>query len=507
MFQNALSIIGDEEGYARCWTGEPFRRPIPFVSTDDKPKRLAEIFRRNIKPILKRIMRDFAPVVQPINRISKLGWPVNRNPPTKDELNANPTAAQKIDYVQHFFREIHSGNLNSFAGACTLLSGRLQYEPPGKKREYLFIKSDGQIYTDEFNASDRVIDVPDLGERIGSRYRLVFNPPITNLYCQCFDSALHRCIMRHALCFANMYTGQAWSSETHWHSFDCSHYERVLGTLAPIYASAVGGLYEQLVTWMIGLPLIVQSDDRKKVFKITPRFREGVYPQFGSGLCCVATLGKLAGISAETEYFERTLGISTEDAIEVTLSGQGLGMTRMMYGDDNCVAGPTDQVENYFSFLETVFDISRDEHPTYLGFAWNKQVGRFQLGADKYVLKMYLRERSFDWTDYPYFAWVERRKIFAKHGHPDIIEKVIPQEDADLLAFDLPWAQVVHKAAEEAAYIRERGDALSKQLTDKEYLLSPEEYISLGLAWGIPVSETTQIIDNLISPETRKYYS
>lgn len=516
LMQERLFPLAGLEDLMDCWTGEPYRRPIPFVSTDEKPKRVAEVFARYLPIILQLLLPTLKFPYQPINKISKLGWPVCRNPGAisidkssggisdeddeeqrLDRRRQPHPGYEKIDYLNYFINQFNHNDFSSMSPehAFVMLSGRLQYESPNKKREQQFINDEGQVYNHTIQREDREIEVPKIGRRVGSRYRVVFNFPVINLWMQCFDTALHSAILEWPLCRSNMYTKQTWSAEHQYRSFDCKQFERVLGMAVSIYAQNVGGIYGQHLQWMSDLPFIIPSDTRKTTWWLQHRYGKGIYKQFGSGMCCVADLGKLISISVHTHFFVEVLGVSPREAVIAALSGTSHGFTRYNYGDDNLMTGNPEKVDAFIKFVSNYFEIEEDEHPTYLGFKWFPDQSRFMLSRDKYVAKMILRERAWDWSDYPFLAWFDRRQIFKQFGEPYIAEKIYPAEDAVLDDCKFPFSEIALRAAKEKRESEQHGIALNaKDITEKDYLMTPEEKIASGRYWGYSPTQTREMM-------------
>lgn len=487
--------------FADCWTFELRKRPVPFVSTDDRPKRVAEVFKMYIQDVLAVLVPEMVPHIQVYNKVSRLGCPINANPVDEDGR------LLKMDLILEYFKYLDDGDISPWSNSYYTLNTRLQNEEPTKEREMQFISSDGKLYSELVDRRAYRDYLPELGrEAIPPRTRGVFCPALINLYLQVWDTMLHRAIMRHPLCDANVYTREEVTSTDDWGSFDCKHYERYLGMLVEPYAQAIGGRYEAWMMKMLHDPYLVPSDDWKKCFLIKPLYGPGVYPQFGSGLCNVSTLGKLANICVTVHYFVTLKKLSRMQAVLNTLSGSYESLRRWMYGDDNRIRGPACARDEYTEFVSDYFEITLDNIATYLGTVLRPDIRRFVLPRRTYNLKLYQPERDFSFKAYPALGLVKRRETFITYGEPEIGSEIIPYED-ELFASVSPdnaWPMYVHAAHREEMEARARGQAINAYaVTDKEYLLTDEQALASGQFYGLPLERTRTIVHSLVGPHIK----
>jgi hypothetical protein len=487
----------NEQEFTDCWTGEMASRPIPFVSTDRKPLYAQELMEKHIEAVLKFLVPQIVPHVQPINKISSLGYPIHGNPGTGlDPLTGMQTYESKFDVVCNIFQALQAGDFSMFNDMINTIGKRLQNDSPSKEREFQFITSRGEIIQRTIRREDRMINVPELGMMVGSRTRTITQPPVVNLWLQCWDSMLHNAIMRHPLCASNMYAHEKWPSGTKFRTFDCKHYERYLGMASLTYAHAVGGRYEQVLSQMIHAPNIVPSDDWKAFFEITPQYKPGVYPQFGSGISCVADLGKLTNICAQVEYFTKQ-NMDQGTAVKVVFSGISDNLRRWMYGDDNRITGGEKQMQSYIDFMSEVFDIEEDEIPKYLGM--EEIEDEFLLPESTYGLKLCQPERDYTWKEYPNLGMVERRAVFTKFGDPRISKEIIPYENSLWDAIGRPYQMIVADSVAERMKATKKGVTLNKwEVTDKDYLMTDEERMASGNYWHFKPEVTASIALSLV---------
>jgi hypothetical protein len=255
---------------------------------------------------------------------------------------------------------------------------------------------------------------------------------------------------------------------------------------------------------MLDDPFLVPSDTWRKAFLVRPLYGKGVYPQFSSGICCVSTLGKLASICVQMHYFVQK-GHSPDVALIHVLTGEYGGLRRWMYGDDNRVRGNKASRDDYIAFMGEYFNIEPDEDGViWLGTILRKDIARAVLPARTYNLKLYQPERSTEMKTFPALGYVRRREVFSQYGEPEIATDIIPFENELLKEFHNSWDTILDHAAKEENMARAMGVALSNSLlTDKEYLMTPEEQMASGQFWSIPTSKTAEYVKSMVGPETR----
>jgi hypothetical protein len=487
--------------YNDCWSFEMGKRPIPFVSTDKRPLLVRQKFEKYIGAVFDILIPQMEPHIQTYNKISKVGYPVLSNP---EDEEGNLI---KMDVLNENFIPLDEGDISAYHDSFSTIGVRLQHEDPQKLRDFQFITDDGHIYEEEIDRRKYTREFPQLGEVIPSRTRTVVNPALINLYLQVWDTMLHRAIMKHPLCESNVYNRVTWPADSPFVSFDCKHYERYLGMLVFPYAAAVGGRYG---AWLVKLatdPYLVPSDTRKTNWLLKPRYSETVFPQFGSGLCCVSTLGKLGNICVQVGYFIDVEGLTVRDAVMAVLSGEHNGLRRWMYGDDNRTLGSKEKSDKFLAYMGEHFVIEVDDRARYLGTLWRPDIGRFLLPADTFNLKFYLRERDWTFSTYPHLGMVERRKTFTEYGEPEIGTTIIPHQDQLFNYVGHPFFEIIAAAVKERREANSSGILISKlAVTDKEYLMTPEEQLASGSFWGLPAERTRDIVIKLVSPQVKERF-
>lgn len=485
--------------YEDCWTFEMPSRPIPFVSTDTRPLRVLEKFEAYIEHVLNVILPRMTPHIQTFNKISKIGYPINTNP------EADDGTLLKMEVLNEYFEPLSHNDDSGYEDSFSTIGIRLQNEPPSKKRTFQFITDEGSIVQRDVDRRQLAESTTQLGRIIPSRTRTVVNPALINLYIQAFDTMLHRAIMKFPLCEANVYTKVAWPANSEFASFDCKHYERYLGMVVFKYCDTIGGLYGKWLSKLARDPFLVPSDTWRTQWLVTPIFSRTVFPQFSSGLCCVSTLGKLANMCVQVGYFVEHQQLGVQEAVNAVLAGEHDGLRRWMYGDDNRLLGPKAKRDSFIKYMGEHFDVEEDEVPTYLGTKFRSDVGRFLLPRDTYNLKLYCPERDFTFKTYPNLGYIERRKTFAEYGEPEIARDVIPFEDELLDSIGAPFHQFVVAAVKEQLLAKARGESINALIvTDKEYLMTPEEQLTSGMFWGLPASRTREIVLQIVSDSIKE---
>lgn len=482
-------------------------RPIPFVSTDPKPKRSLEKFKKYINPLLEYLLPHVRPHVQTINKISSLGYPVNCNPGEGlDPVSHVQVWQSKFDVFLEFCEPMMHLDFSAFDDSYHTIGTRKQNEAPSKDRTFQFIDDDGHIYERIISGADRTIQVPQLGAMIGSRTRTITRPDPRNLFLQCWDSMLHNALMTFPLHKTNIYNKEEWPQDAYIKTFDCKHFERYLGMLAIEYAQAIGGVYAEQMLKLIYLSFIVPSDTWRSSFEITPQYGPNVFPQFSSGLACVADLAKLATDTAAIGYFHEVLHMDMFASIDATLSGTSPGLRRWNYGDDNRMMGEQSKVDDFIHYMGDIFDVEVDDTPQYVGAIHRADIRRFVLPRRTYNLKLYQPERDYDWKDYPSLGMVERRNVFTEFGEPEIAAHVIPYENDLWNAIDRPYTTIVGEAVRERVTANKRGVSLtSLQVTDKSYLMTEEEKLHCGQFWHLTPDVTATIANLLVGENVKQH--
>lgn len=478
------------EEYNKSVTGEMYSRPIPHAFETSKLSGIRELYARHAPKLFDRILRTLKPPIQPLNKVSRLGWP-NFNVPES-----------KKDTIQPVFDHLlHDGLGTSLDRAWVIMNVRLQEESEHKEREFLFVSKDGQVYPRKIGAKERVIRTP-LGARLASRTRLVFNEPVHNLIKQILDTAVHNALLSFPLWHHNMYgdPAAAFRGAPFVLALDVKHMERFTAAAVAERARIIGGLYEELQLKFLSLPYLCPSDDWKRFFLLYPDLLAGWMVQFASGDSAVAPSQKELFFCLFLEFALTYLKMDEESAVTWVLQGGDARVRILNYGDDNFFAGEETTVRALYKFLASWLEVQEEQPPAFLGF--NYVDGRFQLRLRSYLLKTYMNERrpGSAFRPYPFFGWREKRRTYGEFGDPALQGSVFPNEDRLLEEAGLPWSKILHlaQAEERIIYAQAKGMALPDWVLGKDYLLTAEQKLATGLYEGWSSDETQPMLKRLL---------
>lgn len=484
------------EEYIGCITGEMGSRPIPHAFRTEQVRPLTELYLRRAPALLQRVLSLIEAPLQPLNKTSRLGWDSFKRPLSK-----------KAAVMPWFERLIKIGAAEALAEAFIIMNVRLQPEPKAKKRKMLFIDRNGVVTEREVTAEDRTMMTKG-GERVCARTRLVFNMPIANLLKQILDTAIHNVLLSYPVFHHNMYspTGTLPVTGTHL-CFDVAHFERHTAELVRARGMAlIGGLYGDITKAFASIPFLVPSDDWKKYFFIMPDRAAGWSDQFASGDSAVAPAQKEVFFCLYQEFAERVLGVPPSESFSWVMKGGDSRLTIRNYGDDNSVNGDPGVLKELLPFMQQYLEAAEEPEPKFLGFQWDG--ARWRLTAKSYLLKTYLNERrpNSAFRPFPCFGWVEKRGVYARYGSPNIAGLVFPDEEKTLLLRGgLPWSKLLREASKESQILASRHDYFRDPswLLGKDYLLSSEQKVRMGLFEGLTPAETAPLLRALL-PERWK---
>lgn len=516
VMQNLMKRFGYDE-YLDSWSFEMRKRTIPYVSTDERPRRVADKFKMYGPHIMDAILPQIKLKKQTYNKVSALGWPINKNPNAErkseapedpsdwsgilNELRARLTNTAKRNVLfDEFFTRFDAGDFSGFEEQFNTGNTRGQPESPDKIRELPFISADGSVYLEDVDRRKYAEPIRSLSdkEKVPLRHRLVVNASVINLYLQVWDTQVHSYLISHPISDSNMYTRMIWDRET-FVTFDCKHYERTIGMIVPLWAELVGGEYGQQLMAMATAPYLLPADDWKSCWFVRPKIGPGKYMQLGSGLSVVATIGKLANLAVAVGYYVEIKKLPIKAAIEVAFAGEYDGMRRWAFGDDNRLTGDAGEIERFLEYVGDHFDIELDEKPQYLGFVWRSDLHRWMLRNETYIVKGGLRERDYSFYTFPFLGQIERRNTFREFGEPIVAEQVMPYEDALYADLGESMHSVATKATQENMIARELGVMLTREMvTDKDYLLTDEQKLASGLSFELPLERVAHAVKVLV---------
>lgn len=476
--------------YNKSTTGEMYSRPVPHAFESSKLNRIRELYAKHAPKLFRRILPMVKPPVQPLNKVSRLGWPNFNVPESKKE-----TVQPVFDHL------LHDGLGDSLRGAWVIMNVRLQEEAADKERDFLFVSKDGWVYERKIGPSDRVIRTP-VGPRLASRTRLVFNEPVHNLIKQILDTAIHNTLLTFPIWHHNMYGDPAASfrGAPFILALDVKHMERFTAAAVAERARIIGGLYEELQMAFLALPYLCPSDDWKRFFLLYPDLAAGWMVQFASGDSAVAPSQKELFFCLFLEFALTYLKMDEDSAITWVLEGGDARVRILNYGDDNFFAGEETTVRALYSFLQGWLEVQEEQPPAFLGF--NFVDGKFQLRLRSYLVKTYMPERrpGSAFRPYPFFGWREKRRTYGLFGDAALQGSVFPTEDRLLDEVGLPWSRILQLAQEEEKRIYEtaKGMALPDWVLGKDYLLTAEQKLATGLYEGWSSVETQPMLKRLL---------
>jgi hypothetical protein len=355
-------------------------------------------------------------------------------------------------------------------------------------------------------AKERTIEVKGVGKRVGSRFRGVNNMPLPNLFKQVLDTALHNALLRYPAFHHDMFNGKLLPVEGYHMCFDIKHFERFTADAVRYRAQLLGGAYGIIGDIFARVPYAVPTEGRRNFAFIAPNRDEGWSDQFASGDSAVAPVQKEIFTALYGEFFLQTRGISMESAIDLVWKGGDRRLTIRNYGDDNSVSGDKAEVESVYTFLKQYLHVEIETPPKFLGFVWYGDLG-WRLPLESYLTKTYLNERApySNFRKYPNLGWVEKRKVYAKLGHPSVAEDVFPYEDKVLKQHGLEWYEV-EALAENERKATHTAPGLNNPLwiMGKDYAMTAEERLSTNEFIGLHPPRTGPIIKLLLGDEWRK---
>lgn len=481
--------------YVGCVTAEMKHRPIPFVFRTEETANLTQLYVKWAPLIFRRIFSEIVPPVQTYNKISRLGWPYFSNPENKGEI------------LRRDFKIMSEEGVAKYKSAFVIVGLRLQAESKKKEREFLFLTDDFRVVKRTVTARERTIEVKGLGERVTSRFRGVNNMPLPNLWKQVLDTAIHNAFLRYPAFHHDMFNNRILPVEGAHACFDVKHFERFTADAVRHRGRLFGGMYAEIDDIFSRIPYAVPTENRKRFAFIYPNRDEGWSDQFASGDSAVAPVQKEIFTALYAEYFATTRKLTPTEAIETVFQGGDGQLAIRNYGDDNSVSGDPKEIEDVYAFLKNYLHVEYEEPPKFLGFVW-KPERVWRLPLESYLTKTYLNERAplSNFRPYPNLGWVEKRKVYLKHGEAVVGQEVYPYEDKLLLRYGQSWPEVERKAdAERRDTLLTPGQLSPLWLLGKDYAMTADEKLSTGEFIGLQPQETAPIIIQLLGVDWRKH--
>lgn len=482
------------DGLVGCTTMEILKRPVPQVFLEKEVEALTSLYCRWLPYIHEKLKPRLTPVAQPLNKTSRMGWPEFRNPESKRAtLDGYLAQMLRSEYLDPRWEE-----------SFTVMNVRLQDEVTSKVRAFQFVNNKGEVYDEDIGEEQRKLKTP-AGDRYASRTRLVFNMPIPNLMKQFWDSTVHAALLTYPAFHHDLYTpGGIRRPLQHVLAFDVKHFERHTAACVRARAEYFGRLYAAIASLFARIPFCCPTDDWKDVKFLYVDREAGYSDQFASGDSAVAPAQKEILWSLYSEWASTSLGMTRDAALEWVAQGGDSRFCIHNYGDDNFVSSTDPKMlDDVFKFMEQYLHVETESPPKFLGFLWTGD--RFVLPVKSYLAKQWLNERPpfSGFRVYPFLGLIEKRKIYTAMGEPRISSEVMPAEDQELSDAGLPWSTVIERAQLEIAASRNRDPILMRPeiLTDKEYLLTPDQKMASGLYEGYRADESARVVRALVRPD------
>jgi len=426
-------------------------------------------------------------------------------------------AHKKYDVLKPYFAEMREHGAGNWMRNWptyldTIMNRRLQPEPLDKRRTFQYVTEEGEVYEDELDEkARRGLDIAKQPSH-SMRPRLVFNQPITNLYKQSVDTLLHHAQLQHPVFHHDMYTpGMTRVPEGYVVALDIKQFDRATAEFCFQRALKIGGDYAEIAHATREGAFLVFADDMSAVLRLWPDYEHGYAVQYASGDSAVAPAQKDLFAALSSQFCVERYGLSPDDALEWYLRAGDERLGFLNYGDDNVVFGDQKEVEAYISYIGALLTVERESPTKFLGFLLTDRGWR--LGVESYLLKTYLNERNAvdkktqqlgtAFRKYPSFGWVEKRKGYSRFGVPELQTHVFTLEDELLRKIGYPWGKVLEQAVLDANKLGIKASPFSSLpwLLNKDYLLTPEEKVEMGLASAIPREEVALDMAKLLDPK------
>jgi hypothetical protein len=481
--------------YVGAVTAEMEKRPIVHVFQTSKTAALTTLYIKWAPSIFARLIGELVPPIQTYNKVSRLGWDNFSNPPNKR------------DVLFAAFDEMDRDGLLKYQSSYVIIGVRLQPEEASKKREFAFVNSSGEVYSETITAKTRRVKLGST-TRMASKTRLIFNMPLPNLKKQVLDTAIHNVFLKYPAFHHDMFNKRLLPVVGKHLALDVRHFERFTADAVRHRATdVIGGTYGEIGRIFASIPFAVPTDDWSDIVFVRPRRSAGWSDQFSSGDSAVAPAQKEIFTALYAEYFHLTRGMSEQEAITTVWRGGDETLTIRNYGDDNSLSGKESELRAVYSFLAEYLDVQEEDPPKFLGFLHDPVRGWY-LPASSYLEKTYLNERRpySNFRPFPNLGWVLKRKIYSELGDPMITTRIYPYEDAALREHGLSWSTIAARAADETvAATAHPGTSSPNYILGKDYAMTAEEQLATGQFIGLQPERTAIIIKQMLGIQWHKY--
>lgn len=481
--------------YTDCVMGEMQMRPVPHMFEAARVAPLRELYARRAPALFEHIMRGIEPPIQPLNKLSKLGWPWIQNVPSKRAV-----------LLPELARLYSSSAEDMFSGGWMQIGIRLQPEEAEKERVIMVVDDEGEVKETKVTKKERAIRANDTYDVLAPRTRLIISPPsVGNQAMQPLDTAIHNWFISHPGSFGHDLNTPGRTRIPHGYvlMLDMKNFDRFTGPVWVERARIVGGLYNDICSVFRQLPYLSVSSTRKSLWWLWPRHDTGMELQFGSGISAVAPIQKEIFYCIYGEFAERVLGVSARDVHSWVMRGGDARFGFLNYGDDNAVFGDKSAVTDFHQFIGEFLEAVPEDPPKFLGFLWDGK--GFKLGTSSYLLKTWLNEREpySRFRKYPMHGWIEKRATYQAKGVPEMLD-VFQHENSLLEGSSMDWPDIEKRAREELNIMSrmfQTPRVRALLATEKEYQLTAEETMQLPGYEGFYPSETREMIRKIVDPK------
>jgi hypothetical protein len=442
------------------------RRPLLSIRPPEASEKLRAVCEKWFPKIMARV-KSHARVPQfTLDKRSKLGSPVRKR------------VDNKLEVCTPFFEAFLADDWSSIEQDGAALQGiRLQWERRSKTRTYVCSTRGLQAEVDVVDAEKR------LGRegRLCSRTRMVVNPAILNLAKQPGDNSVHHVLLSWPCCKPDLeYMRTTGFDAEELVAPDWTHFDHQAGYMAPLYASTIGGNYEEACKLLWSNPVLCRVDGWRDVCYL--RAAEGYLMQFWSGDSSVAPFGKFVCLSTMCDFLQTYFNLDDEQTLDAMCAGQYGTFGFRNYGDDNIVFGPSEVIKAYVKYAKSYIDMDLEDPPRFLGDVFRRDPdGRWRSSLDwrSYFLNWHLAERAPGtvFRPKPCVGWLSRRKDYTSFG-PKNMHQFLDVEDVALKEHRFDIEALILQAKKEMEE-RDTSSIPYRLRYDKSYLLTEEQKATL----------------------------
>jgi hypothetical protein len=482
--------VGLDE-YVGCSTYEFDRRPLLAIKAPESSKELISVCAKWFPLLMDRVRRDAKIPVVTLDKRSKIGSPIRKR------------VDNKYDTVEPFFQAFIRGDYSSVERDGFALQGiRLQWERRSKVRHYVCARKNLSLDDVAVDAAARALDEG----RLCSRTRMIVNPAVLNLAKLPCDNSIHHVLLSWRCCKPDL----SFMRTKGFHAEallapDWTHFDHQAGYMARMYAATIGGEYERACLLLWGKPVLCRTDGWRDVLYMSAA--EGYLQQFWSGDSSVAPFGKFVCLAVTAEFIQRHYRLDDQSTLEALIYGEHRDFGFRNYGDDNVVFGSSHAVEAYRDFATSFIVMDFEDPPRFLGDVFTKHADgywRSTLDWRSYFLNWYLPERPPGtlFRPYPCYGYVARKQDYAMFGPPQM-QSLFEVEQRVLAAHRIDVSELLARAAQEAAKIKQLAAVNYRMRYDKAYMLDEETKSQLPEYNVVPREMVISLLKHFFPPTWR----